>query len=268
MGAVAKWKALPPWARHMRWLSVVLTTSPWVVLQFARFLPYWLMPMVLLGYAAIGVQSLLPQTVEVGEDGVMLRSVGLRRFIRYDRIEVVTATALGVKLLLRNGREVEIRLTQKDNAEAARVDALVAAIENGREAFEEDAHAEEEALLVRGTRDLDTWSKDMRAIGEGQRSGYRALAIPEERLWRVLESASADPSAREGAAIALHAALDDDGRERLRVAARGVAAPRLRIALETIAETKEPERVRIALEEIPDEEVESEEAEVERREKR
>jgi hypothetical protein len=267
MAAVLKWKALPPWAKHLRWLAVILTSAPWVVFQVAEVLPKVLLPIILLGYLMIGVQTLMPQTVEVGEDGVMLRSLGRRRFIRFDRIDAVTRTAVGVTLRLRDGSDVDLILTQREKAEAKRVEALATAIENGRADFAQLTRAEEEALLVRGSRDVETWTKEMRALGEGSPAGYRAIAIPEERLWNVVENASADPSAREGAAIALHARLDDEGRQRLRVAAEGIAAPRLRIALTTIAETTEPERVRVALDAIEEPE-DTEEAEEHRAQKR
>jgi hypothetical protein len=267
MAAVLKWKALPPWAKHVRWLAVVLTSAPWVVFQVAELLPKVLLPLVLFGYLIVGIQALLPQTVEVGEDGVMLRSLGRRRFIRFDRIAAVTKNEVGVNLRLHGGSDVELLLSQKEKADPKRVDALHTAIENARTDYALLTRAEEEALLVRGSRDLETWTKDMRALGEGGRSGYRAIAIPEERLWNVVENASADPSAREGAAIALHARLDDEGRDRLRVAAGGIAAPRLRIALTTIAETAEPERIRVALDAIAEPE-DTEEAEERRAEKR
>jgi len=249
MASVRKFTALPPWAKHTRWLAVALTTSPWIVFQAMRFLPPWLMGMILLLYLILGLQVLMPQTVEVGADGVMLRTVGWRRFVPYSKIEDVEVTPLGIELVLYSGRRLEIRLTQKANAQMERVESLLSAIEDERKAAAAIRHQEEELLLARGQKDLDAWLAEMRALGEGARGGYRSLAIPQERLWEIVENPSADPSARTGAAIALHATLDDDGRARLATVAAATAAPRLRVALEGFASEKDADRVRVVLQE-------------------
>src|SRR6185295_927195 len=117
MASVRKFTALPPWAKHTRWLAVALTTSPWILFQFVRFLPLWSIGVILFLYLILGVQLLMPQTVEVGADGVMLRSVGWRRFVPYSKIEDVEVTPLGIELVLPSGRRLEVRLTQKANAQ-------------------------------------------------------------------------------------------------------------------------------------------------------
>jgi hypothetical protein len=261
MSAVTRHKALPPWAKHLRWLVVVLTTSPWVVFQVFRFLPPWAMGSIVLLYAVIALQVLLPQWVEVGSDGLVLRSLGRRRFVRFDRIRAVMPTSLGVELQLDDGRELEIRLTQTANGATTKVERLVSAIEEGRTAFAKLARSEEEALLARGGRDLDTWLREMRAIGDESGGGYRALAVPPERLWEIVRNPSADPSAREGAAVALRAALDEDGKRVLAEVIETTASPRLRVALEAVAKVEDESELRGAIARLDEEDLAAEAAE-------
>lgn len=255
MSSVTRHKALPPWAKHLRWLAVVLTTSPWIVFNAFRFLPPWAMATVLALYGVIALQVLLPQWVEVGTDGVVLRSLGRRRFVRFDRIREVTATSLGVELALDDGHDLEIRMTQKANGATAQVERLLSAIEEARAAFVALARSEEEAFLARGERDLDTWMREMRALGEPSGAGYRALAIPHDRLWDIVQNASADPSAREGAALALRASLDDHGREVLAEVVASTASPRLRVALDAVARTDDDAKLRVAIAELDEEDL-------------
>jgi hypothetical protein len=107
---------------------------------------------------------------------------------------------------------------------------------------------EEETFLARGTRTLPDWIRDMRAFGTGEAGAYRTISIPRERLWSVLESPTADPSAREGAALALHASLDGEERSRVLAIAAKSASPRLRVALDAIADAEDEQRVRVGIE--------------------
>lgn len=235
MAAVVKLKAMPPWAKHLRWLLLVMTFGQGACMWLSRTYP-WGLPVVLALNAILLAQLVIKQTVEIGGDGVMLRSIGWRRFVRFDRIAGVRLTALGVTLDLQGGGELEIQVAPRAGGEAQKRKELHDAIERARAAFAELTPEQEEALLARGSRDDAKWREEMRALGAGASTGYRTTAMPNERLWRVVENPAADPSAREGAAIALRASLDAEGRTRLRVVADGTAAPSLRMALATIAE--------------------------------
>lgn len=243
-----RFRALPPWARHLRWLAVVLTASPWMFVNTLRLLPGWGIAVIVALYAILIVPTLLPQRVDVGQDGIFLRWLGNKRFIPFSAIGQITTTKIGVELFLITGRHHEIRLTQRDNAADAQLSALVARIEEGMAAHKGRARADEEALLTRGGRDIPTWLREMRALGTGEGGGYRMMAIARERLWHIVENPSADPSAREGAALALSSTLDDDDRARLVALSQRTASPRLRIALDGVSRETEEPRLRVALE--------------------
>jgi hypothetical protein len=246
--AAGHFRALPPWAKHMRWLVILLTASPWVLINLLRLIPAWGLSLIGALYAVILLPTLLPQRVDVGHDGVFLRWLGNKRFIPFSAIDIATSSKLGVDLFLRGDKHVEIRLTQKDGAAAAQVNALLARIKEGIAMHSGLGRADEEAFLARQARDLDTWMRDMRALGAAEVSGYRAAAIPRDRLWAVVENPAADASAREGAALALSASLDAEDRARLAQLAQKTAQPRLRIALEGVSHAEDAPRLRVALE--------------------
>ena len=245
--SAAHFRALPPWAKHIRWLAIVLTASPWVLINVLRLIPGWGIAILAALYGLILLPTFLPQRVDVGHDGVFLRWLGNKRFIPFSAIEIVSASKVGVDLFLRGERHVEIRLTQKNGGATAQVSALVARIKEGILAQAGLTRADEEAFLARSGRDLETWMKDMRALGGGELGGYRAAAIPRDRLWAVVENPAADPSAREGAALALSASLDADDRSRLATLAQKTAQPRLRVALDGVSRETDDSRLRVAL---------------------
>lgn len=245
--STAHFRALPPWAKHVRWLAVLLTASPWVLVNVLRLLPAWAIGLIATLYGVIALPVLLPQRVEVGHDGIFLRWLGNKRFLPFSQISAATLTGLGVNLLLQKGGSLEIRLTQKEGDADAQARSLLSRIEEGLAAHVALSH-DEEAYLVRGQRDLATWLREMRALGTGEAGGYRAPSIPRERLWEVVESASADRSAREGAALALSATMDEEERARIVALAHRTASPQLRIAFEGVGRAEDETRLRVALE--------------------
>ena len=246
---VVEFDALPPWAHRMRWLTIVLTTSPWILFNLLRHMPGWTALVVIGLYALIALPMVLPQKIAIGDDGILLRWAGRRRFVPFGLLRQARATALGVELDLEDDRNVEIRLTHRSDGEAARRTAILERIEEGLEHHRALEPAEDEALLTRGDRELDAWMQEMSMLGTADAYGYRTNAIPRERLWAVLENPGADPSARQGAALALRARLDDDERERLVTIGQKTASPHLRVAIDAVARAPDSTRLRIALEE-------------------
>ena len=95
------------------------------------------------------------------------------------------------------------------------------------------------SVLVRGGRSLHAWVPELRALG-GQTSGYRHVAVERDVLWDLVERIDSAPRLRVAAAVALSSSLDDLGRRRLRVAAEGMGAPKMRVALEAVATGSAP----------------------------
>jgi hypothetical protein len=235
---LARFDALPPWAHGMRWLAVALTTCPWIIFNILRHVPPAVVVGVLSLYGVIALPMILRQRVTVGHDGVFLEWAGRTRFLAYGAVRDVRPTPLGVLIELVTGGTLEIRLTQRSGAEGPRAHRLLARIRRAMAAHRRLPRAEDESLLAQGPREHDAWHREVSALGEDA-GAYRKLSLPRERLWAVVESSAADLSAREGAAIALHAKLDDHERERLAAVARRTASPRLRLVIDAVARAPE-----------------------------
>ena len=65
---------------------------------------------------------------------------------------------------------------------------------------------------------------------------FRDTWIPRHELLAVVEDPTAPQSARAAAALALKTGLEEPERVRVRVAAAATAAPKVRVALETVAD--------------------------------
>ncbi|MEO7095035.1 MAG: hypothetical protein ABI175_17380, partial [Polyangiales bacterium] len=89
------------------------------------------------------------------------------------------------------------------------------------------------AILARPPGPAAQWIAALRELVREET--FRDAGVHPSQLWEVVEDATMDVARRAAAAVALRPLLDDDGRARLRVAAKISAAPQLRIALETVA---------------------------------
>ncbi len=176
--------------------------------------------------------------VTVGVDGVLVAwpLLGRRRFIPHDRIDDVRWTNERVALLLKDGSRYEIDTNAKNPAARDADAALVERLRAAREAYAASEGAEPLAVLARGGRSAEAWVRELRATGEQGGSQYRTAALPAETLWRIALDASEEEEVRIGASLALRAALDDEGRTKLRVAANAAASPRVRVALAAAAD--------------------------------
>jgi hypothetical protein len=217
------------------------------------FAPFVLVPLL----AVLLVTSLVKRRIEVGSDGVLVGWFGKKRFIAHSRIadvrpyeeQVAGKTYVGVDLHLVGGEKLHLVVGQKG---WVATDAQAVA-ERIREAREDAARGDADvqaALLERGPREIKEWVSSLRGIGAGANASLRTAPVAPERLWRIVEDASAEPTARAGAAVALGAELDDERSARLRGVAHTIAAPRLRVAIEHVAEGKSDAELEEALAEM------------------
>jgi hypothetical protein len=95
------------------------------------------------------------------------------------------------------------------------------------------------ALVSRGGRTAEDWTRAVRGLLRGAVGDYRSNAVPEENLWRVAEDPTAEETARVGAAVALRVTLDEEGRARMLRVAEASVAPRIRVALKAAASAED-----------------------------
>jgi len=176
------------------------------------------------------VNALWPTKIRVGADGVLVKTLRKKTFYAYADIESADASGNGVVLALRSGKRVSIATTPvRGNASGTR-DALLKRISDGL-AVARGANEDLGRLLAREGRTAHEWLAALRALGAGQASSYRVASVDAQKLWAVVEDATAKPEARASAAAALRVS-DEASTARLRAAADATASPKLRVALE------------------------------------
>jgi hypothetical protein len=193
----------------------------------------------LLGMLALFTLMFAPARVEVGADGVLTRWLGTERFISHGEIAHVHHVVAGfgrnrrmvVSVTLTSGRVVTIPVTSA-RLDDGRSAGLATRILEAREVFKRGG-AEDNALLMRGDRPHKAWISALRGR---EIVGHRTAALPNERLWRVIEDAGAEPVERAAAAVALGKDLGEADRARLARAAKATAAPKLRVVLDQVAD--------------------------------
>lgn len=214
--------------------------------------------------------------IVVGADGVVASwfsqrtVIPLRNIARAEALEGeawATMLPMVVRVHLKDGRSVDLvaragRVSALGNfnrlarlhAEtiAERINEAVAA---RADVASPTAYAGEEGALERGSRSMDAWVTALRKLHDGA-AGFRdhgAAGTVLERLLAIMEDATASPTRRAAAAVALAPHLDDGARDRIRIAARATATPKLRVALEAAAAAEDDKLVR-ALDEVAEEE--------------
>jgi hypothetical protein len=190
--------------------------------------------LVLLWAAALSFYLRSFVRVDVGSDGVLLRRVGEQRFLSYGSIVGASVDERNAMVLtLRSGGDIRLSMgTSPDKVQLR--DTFVQRIEEGRVAFARERRTEgSEALVAPGGRPLNLWMKDVRALAGALH--YRETRLDQDRLWQMVDDATAPPATRAGAALAI-SVLDQPSRQRLRVTAEACAQPKLRVALTRVAE--------------------------------
>lgn len=247
---------LPTWA-HYLYLATFSVLVLWPLARHAE----WTAAALGAAWFAGVLAALLPCSVTVGTDGVLVRWLWRAELIRFADLRGVERDGERLLLFLADGsrRALSARweasgyasrhgLEEGFSSRQAYLEAIVARV---RESLAARGQAGERARarVARRGRPAAAWITELRGVLVRGVGGFREAELSADELWRTLEDGGADPEARAGAAVALGPTLSLEERVRLRTAARVVAAPRLRIALEAVADGDEA-RVEEALAEI------------------
>lgn len=191
-------------------------------------------------------------TLHVGADGLRIHSFFRTRFLAHDEIAAIAllrSPYRGVELTLRSGEILRLPTASHAAADGGLAAAIAERIDEAR-GTGTFGTAREESLLARSGRGAADWLRGMRTLAAGANADHRTAPVDPERVWRVLENPAADPSARVGAAAMLAATGTEETRTRLRVVARGITAPKVRVAMTAIAEGDDEEAMIEALEAV------------------
>ena len=215
-------------------IFVALQLTPILVISLYLVRLHPIAVAVLLGATAVAVfaqarRSLGPTEVLLGADGLSVLSGRRPRFVPWREVRAVRLVRFDVVLSLHSGERLRIPVSAPDpprdrallhdiRAEIARAPA---------------APPPAVTALQRDGRDVDQWRDALRALAT-RSTAYRGAAIDRDDLERVVAARDVPAEQRVGAAIAL-AALSEDGRTRVRIAAASSADLPLRDALTDIA---------------------------------
>ncbi len=244
-----------PLRSRVRWLAARLLVAAGAlligaaVLYLARRNDFFLFAVVpaLLGYSLLLPRARVRTDIALAADGLTLRHRGRQRSIPLSSISEPKVSGNTATLVLTNGETLDLRFGgDNDETAALHHGAFMARLRQalGRRDRSRDPG---EAMLTRGEQETSDWAKQLSALARAE-EGYRVATVPPDTLWRIAEGSSAEPSARVGALVALHARLDDDARVRLQDLATRTAQRDLRAALEAAASGAEPEEILAAYE--------------------
>lgn len=236
--------------------QVVAITPPFVAAVIGVFVAIGLLGeragpvallLVLLSITWTVAITLSKTTVRVGRDGVETLWLGRRRFTPHHRIVAVTPydvfaygkDSRGVSLTLTDGEEVRLPTGQFEAAKAASI-ALAQAIERARTIADDEAQTVPTEALARSGRTAKDWILELRRLG-ADLGDMRRSAMPLDALLRVVEDGRATPATRARAAVAALASEDPTAKARIRVASQSTAQPKLRVALERLADAPRTE---------------------------
>jgi hypothetical protein len=187
-------------------------------------------------------------TVTVGNDGISLQEHGKRRFLPWSDVEALSAEDAAVSLRLRSGESFTLIPYARSERSAMARDFVrrAEAARNAGPAAVEDGAAGAAALLARGGRTTREWIAALRALGDA-REGYRSVGVPRERLVALVTDGTARIVDRVAAAVALRGVLEDEERERLRVAADASASQELGSRIRVVLDAEDDALIARAL---------------------
>ena len=184
----------------------------------------------LVGYAlgAIGFAAWFRKasTIAVGRDGIFVRGTSKERFYAYQDFDEVRLAGMHFDFHKSGRRVLRLQLHGTDLARAeALADRIRAALALSASARDNGAH-------------LLATSATGGALGRAVQGAtdYRQASVSREQLWELVEGEATQAQARVVAAEALASASDGQDRARLRIAAHHVADPKVRVALEELAD--------------------------------
>ncbi|MEM9194362.1 MAG: hypothetical protein AAGF12_34615 [Myxococcota bacterium] len=213
----------------LEWLQV----PAFVTVLFVLLAPF----LMLAGVMKVA-PTILRSRVRVGVDGVFFgkRIAAAPRFVSYGDVREVGEDGGTVWLRRENGEKLEIASLETHPRLLERLQAAL------------DAFRAQDALdTVAALQPRDESVTEWRArLARASAARYREQSLPRETLFEAVEDPSASLAVRVGALVALGDTTPSE-RERVARAANATVAPKVRVALETLAgdEVSEEELVEV-----------------------
>lgn len=205
------------------------------LLRGGPILPSLLVLAVVAAVMAVFAHSVRPGRVVVGMDGFRVRR-GLReRFYSYADVHRVIHEGDHVRVWVGDD-SLDLSCATFASDEPERTHSLGERLARAHTIYQarRGDGAAAISLLERGDRTLAAWRADLEALSV-EKGGYRRVHIDDAVLTEVVEDATAPAEQRLGAAIVLAARkAPPEVAERVRIATKSCANPKLRIALDHV----------------------------------
>lgn len=245
MPAMSGFNNLP---RSTKMFTAGLAGASWVLGNLLGQGFWVLLVLGLIGTVALGRQS----RIRIGIDGIHHRWLWRSEFIRFEEVTQIRSVVRDKKrfidLEMKSGAVRRLALAPEAEEEES---FAYRRIQHAYVAYLEREKAGDIEALARGGRTTEAWLDALRRVAVGANVDMRTAHVSLEKLWSLVEDPSAQPSARAGAAASLASVATEDDRKRIRVAAATIAEPKLRLAIERVAEPDiEDEALAEALESV------------------
>jgi hypothetical protein len=202
-----------------------------------------------------------PSYLDVGVDGLLLRWLWTKRFISFNEILDVSryeeqlgrTTVTGLRVTLKSNEQVTVPIAS-GRADDDRVLMIQERIRESREVHDTGGAEVDASVLHRGDKKTSDWIEHLRRLGSGANADARTAPVNEDTLFRIALDPSKRAPERAAAAVALGAQGSESTRARIREVAATIAAPKLRIAIESAAEADKEAELEAALDELEQEE--------------
>lgn len=177
-------------------------------------------------------KKLVPSWISVGTDGVLVQKMR-RSFLPFGNLSGVRVDGgpvyFSVVIERKGGKALRVPA-----ASAVQAHAVADHVNKALDAFESRRRTALIDGLERGAKDLGAWRQSLRSLLED--TGYRSQSLGKEDLLRVVEDPGQPARMRVAAAVALEPQAGPEEKRRIRVAAEACASPKMRVALEEAAE--------------------------------
>jgi len=202
-----------------------------LTLSKSIFMPAWLVITTVLGFLA--ARAMRAPELTVGTDGLVVRGPWTERSIPYAELDSVAESWGALVLSPRRGKPQ--RLARLAWEPAGKAKAVALRVQEAMAARDQLPAEQSLALLERGGRTVEQWRQSLAGLLNAN-EGYRTATLSAPELAELAAHPAAPIEQRLGAAMALGGKADEPTKARLRVAAECCASPRLRIAMEKLAE--------------------------------